>query len=149
MRFQLDAEEREFESQVEAFIQAELDPELQRRVALSLEVPRAMRDDWTRKLNQVGWVAPNWPVEYGGTGWSMRRRHQFEVLMRKHHAPETQGFGFNMVGPAIIKYGSEAQKAYYLPKIRSAEIQWCQGYSEPGAGSVSYTHLTLPTIYSV
>jgi len=135
MRFQLDAEEREFESQVEAFIQAELDPELQRRVALSLEVPRAMRDDWTRKLNQVGWVAPNWPVEYGGTGWSMRRRHQFEVLMRKHHAPETQGFGFNMVGPAIIKYGSEAQKAYYLPKIRSAEIQWCQGYSEPGAGS--------------
>ena len=135
MRFQLDAEEREFESQVEAFIQAELDPELQRRVALSLEVPRGMRDDWTRKLNQVGWVAPNWPVEYGGTGWSMRRRHQFEVLMRKHHAPETQGFGFNMVGPAIIKYGSEAQKAYYLPKIRSAEIQWCQGYSEPGAGS--------------
>ena len=135
MRFQLDPEEREFESQVEAFIRAELDPELQWRVALSLEVPRAMRDDWTRKLNQVGWVAPNWPVEYGGTGWSMRRRHQFEVLMRKHHAPETQGFGFNMVGPAIIKYGSEAQKAYYLPKIRSAEIQWCQGYSEPGAGS--------------
>ena len=55
--------------------------------------------------------------------------------MRAHHAPETQGFGFNMVGPAIIKYGTEAQKAHYLPKILTANISWCQGYSEPGAGS--------------
>ncbi|MGB2330887.1 MAG: acyl-CoA dehydrogenase family protein, partial [Pseudomonadales bacterium] len=106
MRYQLNAEELKFEAEVEAFIKAELDPEIQRRVARSLEVAPAMRNEWTRKLNRVGWVAPNWPEEHGGTGWSMRRRHQFEVLMRKHHAPETQGFGFNMVGPAIIKYGS-------------------------------------------
>ena len=135
MRYQLNAEELKFEAEVEAFIKAELDPEVQRRVARSLEVAPAMRNEWTRKLNRVGWVAPNWPEEHGGTGWSMRRRHQFEVLMRKHHAPETQGFGFNMVGPAIIKYGSDSQKSYYLPKIRNAEMQWCQGYSEPGAGS--------------
>ena len=55
--------------------------------------------------------------------------------MRRHNAPETQGFGFNMVGPAIIQYGSAAQKAHYLPLILNAEISWCQGYSEPGAGS--------------
>jgi len=55
--------------------------------------------------------------------------------MRRHHAPETQGFGFNMVGPAIIQYGSKEQKAYYLPLILNAQISWCQGYSEPGAGS--------------
>ena len=55
--------------------------------------------------------------------------------MRLHHAPQTEGFGFNMVGPAIIKYGSDAQKAFYLPKILNQDINWCQGYSEPGAGS--------------
>ena len=125
----------EFEQTVSAFIAEYLDPAIQQRVANSMSIDKAMQDDWTRKLAAVGWAAPNWPVEYGGTGWSMRRRHQFEVLMRRHNAPETQGFGFNMVGPAIIQYGSAEQKAYYLPLILNAEISWCQGYSEPGAGS--------------
>ena len=65
----------------------------------------------------------------------MVRRSFFDNEMKLHHAPELQGFGFSMVGPAIINYGTDQQKEYYLPKILSAEISWCQGYSEPGAGS--------------
>ena len=125
----------EFQREVETFLAEQLDPAVQHRVANSMAIDKKTQDQWTRKLAEQGWAAPNWPVEYGGTGWSMRRRHHFEVLMRRHHAPETQGFGFNMVGPAIIQYGSAAQKAYYLPLILNAKISWCQGYSEPGAGS--------------
>jgi alkylation response protein AidB-like acyl-CoA dehydrogenase len=125
----------EFEQMVEAFVAEHLDPAIQHRVENSMAIDKKTQDDWTQKLAAKGWAAPNWPVEYGGTGWSMRRRHQFEVLMRRHHAPETQGFGFNMVGPAIIQYGSKEQKAHYLPLILNAQISWCQGYSEPGAGS--------------
>ncbi|MDG1924684.1 MAG: acyl-CoA dehydrogenase family protein [Pseudomonadales bacterium] len=135
MRLSPTAADIEFEQTVAAFIAEHLDPAVQHRVANSMSIDKATQADWTRKLAAAGWAAPNWPVEYGGTGWSMRRRHQFEVLMRGHNAPETQGFGFNMVGPAIIQYGSAEQKAHYLPLILNAEISWCQGYSEPGAGS--------------
>lgn len=135
MRLSSTQDDIKFEQLVTAFVAEHLDPAVQHRVANSMAIDKATQDDWTRKLATQGWAAPNWPVEYGGTGWSMRRRHQFEVLMRGHNAPETQGFGFNMVGPAIIRYGSAAQKAYYLPLILAAEISWCQGYSEPGAGS--------------
>ncbi|MDG1204855.1 MAG: acyl-CoA dehydrogenase family protein, partial [Pseudomonadales bacterium] len=93
------------------------------------------QDEWTRSLNRQGWAAPNWPVEMGGTGWTMLRRQVFDNEMRGANAPELQGFGFSMVGPAIIKYGTKAQQQHYLPKILNADISWCQGYSEPQAGS--------------
>jgi alkylation response protein AidB-like acyl-CoA dehydrogenase len=135
MQLSLNDEDLAFEQEVRSFLEKNLDAAVARRVECSLPVSKVDQDTWTRRLAERGWAAPNWPVAYGGTGWNLRRRHQFEVLLRAHHAPETQGFGFNMVGPAIIKYGTEAQKAYYLPKILSAEISWCQGYSEPEAGS--------------
>ena len=90
---------------------------------------------WTKILNVQGWAAPNWPVEFGGTGWNLIQRHIFDVACRQKHAPVLSGFGFNMVGPAIIKYGTEAQKQEFLPKIRNADLWFCQGYSEPGSGS--------------
>jgi acyl-CoA dehydrogenase len=74
-------------------------------------------------------------VEYGGTGWNLVQRHIFDVACRAYHAPQLSGFGFNMVGPAIIKYGNAEQKADWLPKIRDAQLWFCQGYSEPEAGS--------------
>lgn len=135
MQLSLNDEDLAFEQEVRSFLEKNLDAAVAHRVECSLPVSKVDQDIWTRRLAERGWAAPNWPVAYGGTGWNLRRRHQFEVLLRAHHAPETQGFGFNMVGPAIIKYGTEAQKAYYLPKILSAEISWCQGYSEPEAGS--------------
>ena len=80
MRLSPTAADVEFEQTVAGFIEAHLDPAVQYRVANSMAIDKAMQDDWTRKLAAVGWAAPNWPVEYGGTGWSMRRRHQFEGL---------------------------------------------------------------------
>lgn len=135
MQTELSPADRDFVEEVRAFLKAKLSPAVARKVKLGYPIDKSEQDDWTRILNQQGWAAPNWPVEVGGTGWSMIRRHLFEIELRAAHAPETQGFGFGMVGPAIIKYGTEAQKAHYLPKILNADISWCQGYSEPGAGS--------------
>lgn len=135
MRYQLSEADARFVEEVQCFLRDHLDSNLAKKVKYGEPVAKSEQDDWTRALNRRGWAAPNWPVEYGGTGWNMVRRHLFDQTMRLHHAPQTEGFGFNMVGPAIIKYGSEAQKAFYLPKILNQDINWCQGYSEPGAGS--------------
>ncbi len=135
MRLQLLEEDILFREEVRSFLADNLDPEIARKVRLGYGVSKEEQDDWTRKLNAVGWAAPNWPEEAGGPGWSMVRRHLFDIEMKLHHAPELPGFGFSMVGPAIIKYGTAEQKALYLPKILNADISWCQGYSEPGAGS--------------
>ncbi len=135
MKLQLSAEDQTFKEEVRAFLEEELDADVSRKVKLGYPVTKEEQDEWTRKLNTKGWAAPNWPVDVGGTGWSMVRRHLFDIQMKLHHAPELQGFGFSMVGPAIIKYGTREQKDHYLPKILNAEISWCQGYSEPGAGS--------------
>ena len=135
MRYRLSEADALFVEEVQRFLKDNLDPHLARKVKYGEPVAKSEQDEWTRTLNRQGWAAPNWPVEYGGTGWNMVQRHLFDQTMRLHHAPQTEGFGFNMVGPAIIKYGSDAQKAFYLPKILNQDINWCQGYSEPGAGS--------------
>jgi alkylation response protein AidB-like acyl-CoA dehydrogenase len=124
-----------FQQEVRDFLAENLDSSVSELVKLGQSIPKEAQNDWTRKLNKKGWAAPNWPLEVGGTGWSMVQRHLFDVEMKTHHAPELQGFGFNMVGPAIIKYGTTEQKENYLPKILNAEMSWCQGYSEPEAGS--------------
>ena len=135
MQLQLSEDDRQFLEQVREFLETSLDSALSEKVKLGYPISKEEQDDWTRILNAKGWAAPNWPVEVGGTGWTMVRRHLFDIEMKMHHAPELQGFGFSMVGPAIIKYGTEQQKNHYLPKILNAEISWCQGYSEPQAGS--------------
>ena len=135
MRAGLSDSDQAFQLEFRRFLQEQLDPAVTRKVRLGYPVTKAEQDQWTRTLNARGWAAPHWPVEVGGTDWSMIRRHIFENELRSAHAPELQGFGFNMVGPAIIKYGSVEQKAHYLPLILNAEISWCQGYSEPQAGS--------------
>ena len=135
MKLALGDDDVAFRDGVRTFLADNLPDEISRYVRLGYGVPKPLQDEWTRTLNRQGWAAPNWPVEHGGTGWSMVRRHLFDVEMKSHHAPELQGFGFNMVGPAIIKYGTPAQQAHYLPKILNADISWCQGYSEPQAGS--------------
>ncbi|MGI8552821.1 MAG: acyl-CoA dehydrogenase family protein [Dehalococcoidia bacterium] len=90
---------------------------------------------WTNALRQHGWVAPHWPVEYGGAGMSVTEQFIFNEEMAATRAPATGGFGVTMIGPTLILYGTEEQKREHLPKITSGEVTWCQGYSEPGAGS--------------
>jgi alkylation response protein AidB-like acyl-CoA dehydrogenase len=90
---------------------------------------------WHRLLFDKGWIAPNWPSEYGGTGWSASQHYIFETECGDAHAPKVSAFGLQMCGPVIMHFGTPEQKAYYLPKILSGEHLWCQGYSEPNSGS--------------
>ena len=135
VKLELNPDDRAFLDEIRAFLGESLDIELANKVRLGYPITHQEHAEWTRKLNAKGWAAPNWPLELGGTGWSMVRRHLFDVEMKLHHTPELLGFGFSMVGPAIIKYGTPDQKAKYLPKILNAENSWCQGYSEVQAGS--------------
>ena len=90
---------------------------------------------WNRILGEKGWAAPAWPVEFGGTGWTLTQRHIWDTETARAGAPYLQVQGLRMIGPVIQRYGSPEQRAFYLPRILSGEDYWCQGYSEPGAGS--------------
>jgi alkylation response protein AidB-like acyl-CoA dehydrogenase len=90
---------------------------------------------WHRTLYEKGWVAPHWPKEVGGTGWDAARRFIFSEELEAAGAPHLSPFGLSMVGPLLIHFGTDAQKQRFLPKILSGEEAWCQGYSEPNAGS--------------
>ncbi len=135
MKYQFTDEQMEFKRNVDSFLRSALPSEFAQKVKTGAGVDKQELIDWTRILNKQGWAAPNWPIEHGGTGWNLIQRHIFDSCCRSMHAPALSGFGFNMVGPAIIKYGTEAQKADFLPKIRNADLWFCQGYSEPQAGS--------------
>jgi alkylation response protein AidB-like acyl-CoA dehydrogenase len=91
--------------------------------------------EWHRVLHAKGWVAPHWPKEHGGPGWDVTRRFVFNEELELVGAPPLSPFGLSMVGPLLMQYGSDAQRKRYLPKILSGEEVWCQGYSEPNAGS--------------
>ena len=135
MRFDLTPEQRAFKDEVETFLRDHLPATVAAKVKRGAGVSKDELTSWTRTLNVKGWAAPAWPVEHGGTGWSLMQRHIFDVACRAAHAPALSGFGFNMVGPAIIKYGRAEQHAQFLPKILNADLWFCQGYSEPQAGS--------------
>ena len=90
---------------------------------------------WIQALNEKGWGAPGWPKEYGGMGLPPHRQVIFAEELALAGVSRAADFGVAMVGPLLIQYGSEAQKAHFLPRILSGEILWCQGYSEPGSGS--------------
>ena len=90
---------------------------------------------WHRVLAKQGWVAPAWPVEYGGTGWTTTQRYIWSEETARADCIRLMPFGLTMVGPVIYTFGTPAQKAHFLPRILSGEDWWCQGYSEPGAGS--------------
>ena len=135
MRFDLTPEQRAFKDEVETFLRDHLPATVAAKVKRGAGVSKDELTAWTQTLNVKGWAAPAWPVEHGGTGWSLMQRHIFDVACRAAHAPALSGFGFNMVGPAIIKYGTAEQHAQFLPKILNADLWFCQGYSEPQAGS--------------
>ena len=135
MRFDLTPEQLVFKEEVENFLRIHLPAALAAKVKRGAGVSKSELTQWTRTLNAKGWAAPAWPVEHGGTGWNLVQRHIFDVACRAAHAPALSGFGFNMVGPAIIKFGTPQQHAEFLPKILNADLWFCQGYSEPQAGS--------------
>jgi len=124
-----------FRDQVRAFLEAELPADLRHKVVNHLRLHKDDYVRWHRILARQGWVAPGWPREYGGPGWTPVQRHIFDEECARAGTPPILPFGVNMVAPVIMAFGSQAQKDYYLPRILSCEDWWCQGYSEPGAGS--------------
>ena len=130
-------EELAFRDEVRDFIAKNLTEDAQRgqRLSPSAIVEKPVFASWHAALYTRGWVAPYWPVEYGGAGWTPAQRYIFESECSRAGAPRLLPFGIHMVGPVIIKFGSQVQKDFYLPRILSGEDYWCQGYSEPGSGS--------------
>ncbi|GGY11493.1 pimeloyl-CoA dehydrogenase large subunit [Massilia dura] len=129
------AEHEAFRLQVRAFLDANLPPDLRRKVCGHLRLAKDDYVRWHRIVAAQGWAAPGWPVEHGGTGWNAVQRHIWDDECALAGAPQILPFGVNMVAPVIMAFGTDEQKARYLPRILHCEDWWCQGYSEPGAGS--------------
>ncbi len=127
--------DEEFRAEVRAFIAAELPSDMASRTLLGYHPHKPDVEFWTAKLDKRGWAALNWPVEYGGTGWSITKRHIFDEECYLAGCPAVNPQAFHLVGPIIYAIGNEAQKNFFLPKIRSGEHFWAQGFSEPNAGS--------------
>ena len=135
MELNFTAAEQAFRQEVQTFLAEKLPSDLSDKVRRGQSLSKADIERWHAILNERGWFANHWPVEYGGTGWSPVYRYLFEHECALADAPPIVPFGVGMLGPVLIKYGSEAQKRYWLPRILSGADWWCQGYSEPGAGS--------------
>jgi len=120
---------------VRAFIKRKLPAEMVEHSGAVFTSNKAHIKYWQRVLFEQGWGAPGWPVEYGGAGWSAAQKFIFDEEMHIAGAPRALPYGTSMVGPVIYTFGSEAQRQRHLPGIVSGDVWWCQGYSEPGAGS--------------
>ncbi|MFS0753272.1 acyl-CoA dehydrogenase family protein [Noviherbaspirillum sp. 1P10PC] len=129
------AEETAFREQVRSFMQEKLPADIRKKVLGGLIVERDDYVRWQRILHEQGWAAPAWPQQFGGTGWNATQQYIFEEESAAAGAPRAVPFGLKMVAPVIMAFGSPAQQQRFLPKILAAEEWWCQGYSEPGAGS--------------
>jgi len=128
-------EETAFRTEVRAFMRDKLPPAIRTKM---IEGRRLGKEDlitWQRILNGKGWAVPHWPKEWGGTGWSAVQMYLFRDEMQQAPAPEPLPFGTNMLGPVLIAFGNEFQKKRFLPRIANLDDWWCQGFSEPGAGS--------------
>ncbi|MEM7359345.1 MAG: acyl-CoA dehydrogenase family protein [Pseudomonadota bacterium] len=135
MKINLTVEEKAFAAEVEAFLAENLPADLQQKVLHGEQLDKEDYVRWQKILYEQGWAAIDWPYEYGGTEWSAIQKHIWAEQNALAGAPEIIPFGLNMVGPVIYTYGTEEQKQRFLPGILSSDDWWCQGYSEPEAGS--------------
>jgi alkylation response protein AidB-like acyl-CoA dehydrogenase len=150
MDFRDSPQEQAFRREVRAFIESQCPPDLRRGTARGAMfggggfIPQGMRPEdfreisrsWTKKLADRGWAAPHWPKEYGGAGFTVMEQFILKEEMALARAPSPGGgIGMGWAGPTLIVHGTEEQKKEHLPHIVSGERQWCQGFSEPGAGS--------------
>jgi acyl-CoA dehydrogenase len=133
----LSAADQAFRDEVRAFLDAELTDELRLagRMCAGIYCDRPQAQPWLAILNRRGWAVPKWPVEYGGTGWSIVQHYIFASELVAADAPPVTPNATGMLGPVLIAFGTAEQKARYLPRIPTGEDWWAQGYSEPGAGS--------------
>ena len=129
------ADDLAFQAEVKDFLEKEFPSAYRKKIDARQRLTKEEIVDWQKILFRKGWVAPNWPKEYGGTGWSPTQKYIFSTEMGLVGAPEPVPFGMTMVAPVIMAYGTEEQKERFLPYILESNVWWCQGYSEPNSGS--------------
>ena len=129
------ADERAFRNEVRSWLREHLPAPLRDKVVGYAHLNRDDLLNWHRILAAKGWIAPAWPEEWGGTGWNVVQRYIFEEECGYAGAPPLIPFGLAMCGPVLIKFGTDAQKRRFLPRIYQGDDVWCQGYSEPASGS--------------
>ena len=122
-----------FREEVRAFFAEHFTDDLRRRLRSKDFKPAII--EWQKKVFERGWIAPNWPVEYGGTGWSVTQKYIYASERSLAGIPDVIPFGLVMVANVIMQFGTDAQKERFLPRILASDDWWCQGYSEPGSGS--------------
>jgi alkylation response protein AidB-like acyl-CoA dehydrogenase len=135
MRLEFTDEEQAFRDEVRSFLREQLSPDISDKVLNGYELGREDHVLWQRRLHERGWGGMGWPVEFGGPGWNSVQQYIFEEESALAGGPRLIPFGTKMVAPVIMAFGSAAQQQRFLPKISAGEEWWCQGYSEPGAGS--------------
>ncbi len=128
-------EEKAFRDEVRAFLAEKLPKEISDKIRAGRNIGKEGYEWWHATLNERGWLNFNWPKEFGGAEWDAVQRHIFEEECAAAYAPRIVPFGLSMLGPVLQKFGSKEQQDYFLPRILNGEHWWCQGYSEPGAGS--------------
>lgn len=128
-------EDRVFQRGVRDWFAANTPEVLRRKVESGQMLTRDEIVDWQRRLDEQGFLVVGWPKEHGGPGWTPTQRYLYDLERAAANAPVGLSMGVIMLGPVLMAFGSDAQKARYLPRIRRCEDWWCQGYSEPGAGS--------------
>jgi pimeloyl-CoA dehydrogenase large subunit len=128
-------EEKAFRQEVRDFIDKNLPKATRQRMIEGKSPTKEQVVEWQRILNKKGWAAPEWPKEYGGPGWTTAQRYIFREELMQAPAPSPLGFNINMCGPVIIAFGNKQQKERFLPRMLNLDDWWCQGFSEPGAGS--------------
>ncbi len=127
--------EATFRHEVRAFVAAQLPDDIRTRMAAGAPATKEDLLRWQAILQARGWLAPGWPVAHGGTGWSAMERFIFDEELAVGCAPKPFAPNFDLLGPVLVEYGTEAQQRTHLPRMLSNEDWWCQGFSEPGAGS--------------
>ncbi|MGE0313773.1 MAG: acyl-CoA dehydrogenase family protein [Lautropia sp.] len=135
MRLAFTPEQQAFRLEVRRFVRDRLPADIRRKVELGLRLERDDYVAWFRILHERGWLTPNWPREWGGPGWDPVQRYLFDEETLLGGAPRIIASGIQMLGPVLIAFGTDAQKARYLPDIQHSRTWWAQGFSEPGAGS--------------
>ena len=128
-------EENTFRQEVRAFLRESLPDTLRKKVLAGIHHSRDEQVAWQKTLHEKGWFVPGWPKEYGGTGWNAVQRYIFEEEYDDAGAPRVVPFGPMMCAPVIMAFGNDWHKRRFLPKMLNSDELWCQGYSEPGAGS--------------
>ncbi|AEG50864.1 acyl-CoA dehydrogenase domain-containing protein [Sphingobium chlorophenolicum L-1] len=129
------AEEEAFRAEVRDFLKAHLPTDLAEAEAQGFHMHRSQLAEWHRTLHEKGWIAPNWPSEFGGPGWTPIQKYIFEVEYGLANGPELSLIALSMAGPVICRFGSPEMKVRFLDPILRGDIWFCQGFSEPQSGS--------------